>query len=185
MMAPAAAARKVEESKLVATGDIHSHELVIFGVEVHGGLGPAEMRFLKKIQQRRFTWRRYTEEDVAEEEEVNEEGADEEEEVGGLSALPWAWEDAFDETDYATQAGRAGQEGEMQGFGRAQHGQSRHLLVGQARQRGGHNGSWKVWKLCSKIRRIFGWRKFREWISRKRPGVQKGPNQAASSHLVP
>ncbi|KAK3273449.1 hypothetical protein CYMTET_18308 [Cymbomonas tetramitiformis] len=80
MMAPRAAARKVEESEMVAYGDIHSHELVLFGVEVYGGLGPAAMRFLKKIQQRRFTGRRCMEVDVAEEEEVNEEGDDEEEE---------------------------------------------------------------------------------------------------------
>ena len=83
MMAPRAAAQRVEESKVATYGNMRPHQLIPFGVEVYGGLGPAAVEFLRKIQQR-FGGRRYREEDVAEQEEVDEGedmGEDEEAEV--------------------------------------------------------------------------------------------------------
>ncbi|KAK3256526.1 hypothetical protein CYMTET_34343 [Cymbomonas tetramitiformis] len=151
------AVEEIEEARGVTVSDAkRSGQHVVFDVATvrpmveapwgsHDGSGSgskeAAMRFLKKIQQRRFTRRRCMEVDVAEEEEVNEEGTTKR---GGswqfcgveeeLALMDRAWEDAFEEANYATQAGRDGQEGEMQGSGGAQHGPTRHLPVGQARQ---------------------------------------------------
>eukprot|EP00854_Cymbomonas_tetramitiformis_P034035 gene34035-biopygen5472 len=60
MMASGAAA-----SKVATYGNVHPHQLVPFGVEVYGGLGPAAVAFLKRTQ-RRFSGRQYLAEDAAE-----------------------------------------------------------------------------------------------------------------------
>ncbi|KAK3268262.1 hypothetical protein CYMTET_23223 [Cymbomonas tetramitiformis] len=74
-----AAARNVEESKVATCGNVRPHELVPFGVEVYGGLGPAAVAFLKKTQ-RWFGGRR----DMAEDGAEGEEGGEEEDEGAGL-----------------------------------------------------------------------------------------------------
>ncbi|KAK3283492.1 hypothetical protein CYMTET_8811 [Cymbomonas tetramitiformis] len=76
MMAPGAAARNVEESKVATYGDVPPHQLVTFGVGVYGGLGPAAVAFLKRTQWR-FSGRRYLAEDAVEADEVDEEGDEE------------------------------------------------------------------------------------------------------------
>ncbi|KAK3242256.1 hypothetical protein CYMTET_48049 [Cymbomonas tetramitiformis] len=144
-MAPGAAARNVEESKVATYGDVPPHQLVTFGVGVYGGLGPAAVAFLKRTQWR-FSGRRYLAEDAVEADEVDEEG--DEEGSGGedaragrggsmgwkvaprradevLALMDRAREDAFEETDYATQAER-GDGAKMGGrpMGQEQHGQS-------------------------------------------------------------
>ncbi|KAK3255840.1 hypothetical protein CYMTET_35000 [Cymbomonas tetramitiformis] len=86
-MAPGAAAKKVEESKVATYGDVRPHHLVAFGVEVYGGLGPGACGFLKKTQ-RRFEERRCMEESVEEEEEVEGGGGGEEEAALG-SSMGW------------------------------------------------------------------------------------------------
>ncbi|KAK3242344.1 hypothetical protein CYMTET_47963 [Cymbomonas tetramitiformis] len=49
-MAPGAAAKKVEESKVATYGDVRPHHFIPFGVAVYGGLGPAAYGFLQKMQ---------------------------------------------------------------------------------------------------------------------------------------
>ncbi|KAK3263238.1 hypothetical protein CYMTET_27945 [Cymbomonas tetramitiformis] len=63
MMAPGAAAKKVEESKVATYVDVHPNHFIPFGVEVYGGLGPAAYGFLRKTQ-RRFRERRHMEENA-------------------------------------------------------------------------------------------------------------------------
>eukprot|EP00854_Cymbomonas_tetramitiformis_P034123 gene34123-biopygen14349 len=94
MMAPGATAGNAEASRVATYGNVRPRQLVSFGVEAYGGLGPVE--FLQKTQ-RRFGGRCYGEGDAAEEEEVQED----EDEDRGLIGLhkdlvvgrgPGAWE---------------------------------------------------------------------------------------------
>ncbi|KAK3274731.1 hypothetical protein CYMTET_17099 [Cymbomonas tetramitiformis] len=195
MMAPGAAATKVEESKMATYGDVSSHHFIPFGVEVYGGLGPAAYGFLRKTQ-RRFRERRYMEANAEGGEQVDgngDEDEDEDEEAARGGAVGWkekwvrllsfalargvagliirravgrcpagsgwrwagggrvgggmgpdldrgeadrregaerlalmdrAWEDAFEETDYATQDGSGGGMQESEGTQREQSGQA-------------------------------------------------------------
>ncbi|KAK3241179.1 hypothetical protein CYMTET_49033 [Cymbomonas tetramitiformis] len=168
MMAPGAAAKKVEESKVATYGDVRPHHFIPFGVEVYGGLGPAAYGFLRKTQ-RRFRERRYMEANAEGGEQVDGNGDEDEDEkrhvagrravgrcpagsgwrwagggrVGGgmgpdldrgeadrregaerLALMDRAWEDAFEETDYATQDGSGGGTQESQGTQRKRSGQA-------------------------------------------------------------
>ncbi|KAK3279320.1 hypothetical protein CYMTET_12791 [Cymbomonas tetramitiformis] len=195
MMAPGAAAKKVEESKVATYGDVRPHHFIPFGVEVYGGLGPAAYGFLRKTQ-RRFRERRYMEANAEGGEQVDgngDEDEDEDEEAARGGAVGWkekwvrllsfalargvtgliirravgrcpagsgwrwagggrvgggmgpdldrgeadrregaerlalmdrAWEDAFEETDYATQDGSGGGMQESEGTQREQSGQA-------------------------------------------------------------
>ncbi|KAK3289441.1 hypothetical protein CYMTET_3120 [Cymbomonas tetramitiformis] len=91
MMAPGAAARKVEESKVATYGDVPPHHFVSFGVEVYGGLGPTAYGFLRKTQQG-FRKRRYMQENVVEGEQVDvdeDEDEDEDEEAAHDVVVRW------------------------------------------------------------------------------------------------
>ncbi|KAK3278616.1 hypothetical protein CYMTET_13456 [Cymbomonas tetramitiformis] len=195
MMAPGAAAKKVEESKVATYGDVRPHHFIPFGVEVYGGLGPAAYGFLRKTQ-RRFRERRYMEANAEGGEQVDgngDEDEDEDEEAARGGAVGWkekwvrllsfalargvagliirravgrcpagsgwrwagggrvgggmgpdldrgeadrregaerlalmdrAWEDAFEETDYATQDGSGGGMQESEGTQRERSGQA-------------------------------------------------------------
>ncbi|KAK3236266.1 hypothetical protein CYMTET_53585, partial [Cymbomonas tetramitiformis] len=195
MMAPGAAAKKVEESKVATYGDVRPHHFIPFGVEVYGGLGPAAYGFLQKTQ-RRFRERRYMEANAEGGEQVDgngDEDEDEDEEAARGGAVGWkekwvrllsfalargvtgliirravgrcpagsgwrwagggrvgggmgpdldrgeadrregaerlalmdrAWEDAFEETDYATQDGSGGGMQESEGTQRERSGQA-------------------------------------------------------------
>ncbi|KAK3250119.1 hypothetical protein CYMTET_40485 [Cymbomonas tetramitiformis] len=195
MMAPGAATKKVEESKVATYGDVRPHHFIPFGVEVYGGLGPAAYGFLRKTQ-RRFRERRYMEANAEGGEQVDgngDEDEDEDEEAARGGAVGWkekwvrllsfalargvagliirravgrcpagsgwrwagggrvrggmgpdldrgeadrregaerlalmdrAWEDAFEETDYATQDGSGGGTHESEGTQREQSGQA-------------------------------------------------------------
>ncbi|KAK3255678.1 hypothetical protein CYMTET_35153 [Cymbomonas tetramitiformis] len=195
MMAPGAAAKKVEESKVATYGDVRPHHFIPFGVEVYGGLGPAAYGFLRKTR-RRFRERRYMEANAEGGEQVDgngDEDEDEDEEAARGGAVGWkekwvrllsfalargvagliirravgrcpagsgwrwagggrvgggmgpdldrgeadrregaerlalmdrAWEDAFEETDYATQDGSGGGMQESEGTQRERSGQA-------------------------------------------------------------
>ncbi|KAK3238690.1 hypothetical protein CYMTET_51318 [Cymbomonas tetramitiformis] len=91
MMAPGAAAKKVEESKVATYGDVRPHHFIPFGVEVYGGLGPAAYGFLRKTR-RRFRERRYMEANAEGGEQVDgngDEDEDEDEEAARGGAVGW------------------------------------------------------------------------------------------------
>ncbi|KAK3239200.1 hypothetical protein CYMTET_50851 [Cymbomonas tetramitiformis] len=89
MMAPGAAAKKVEESKVATYGDVRPHHFIPFGVEVYGGLGPAAYGFLQKMQ-RCFRERRYMEENVEGGEQVDGDGdEDRDEETTHDGTVGW------------------------------------------------------------------------------------------------
>ncbi|KAK3273068.1 hypothetical protein CYMTET_18671 [Cymbomonas tetramitiformis] len=91
MMAPGAAAKKVEESKVATYGDVRPHHFIPFGVEVYGGLGPAAYGFLWKTQ-RRFRERRYMEANAEGGEQLDgngDEDEDEDEEAARGGAVGW------------------------------------------------------------------------------------------------
>ncbi|KAK3247889.1 hypothetical protein CYMTET_42627 [Cymbomonas tetramitiformis] len=89
MMAPGAAARKVEESKVATYGDVCPHHFVRFGVEVYGRLGPAAYGFLRKTQ-RRFRERRYMEENAKGGEHMDGDGGEDgDKEAAHGGALGW------------------------------------------------------------------------------------------------
>ncbi|KAK3256566.1 hypothetical protein CYMTET_34304 [Cymbomonas tetramitiformis] len=95
MMAPGAAARKVEESKVVMYGDVHPHQLIpvyggawgVWGIGpgLYGGLGPGVCGCLKRTQ-RRFRERRYVDANVGAEEEVDDDGGEDEDEEAALGS---------------------------------------------------------------------------------------------------
>ncbi|KAK3250613.1 hypothetical protein CYMTET_40017 [Cymbomonas tetramitiformis] len=92
MMAPGAAAKKVEESKVATYGDVRKHHFIpFFGVEVYGGLGPAAYGFLRKTQ-RCFRERRYIKANAEKGEQVDgngDEDEDEDEETARGGAVGW------------------------------------------------------------------------------------------------
>ncbi|KAK3273355.1 hypothetical protein CYMTET_18405 [Cymbomonas tetramitiformis] len=88
MMAPGAAAKKVEESKVATYGDVRPHHFIPYGVEVYSGLMPRAYGFLQKTQ-RRFRERRYMEVNAEGGEQVDgngdgDEDGDEEAAHGGV-----------------------------------------------------------------------------------------------------
>ncbi|KAK3242347.1 hypothetical protein CYMTET_47966 [Cymbomonas tetramitiformis] len=89
MMAPGAAAKKVEKSKVATYGDVRPHHFIPFGVEVYGGLGPAAHGFLQKMQ-RCFRERRYMVENVERGEQVDGDGdEDRDEETTHDGTVGW------------------------------------------------------------------------------------------------
>ncbi|KAK3251844.1 hypothetical protein CYMTET_38837 [Cymbomonas tetramitiformis] len=121
MMAPGAAAKKVEESKVATYGDVRPHHFIPFGVEVYGGLGPAACGFLRKTQ-RRFRERRYMEANAEGGEQVDGNGDEDEdedeegEEAARGGAVGWKekWESEGTQRERSGQApGEAGEAGAM------------------------------------------------------------------------